>query len=188
MGWLNKVSDSAYIMNGNTPGKLKALTEAKCNAFKKAISKLRMQAVSIELQNFIYFGGEGFQGLKHWANFGEDKEDGWLFKLEDIGQSMLMSVQEGKSLEKIIFTPKLSALHKTSIHIEVIFDASVTHIENDLNAKLADLEAVVEEKNYDYLQTEMLRIVFETQKKLSETDGKHSEEETFSERNKIFTQ
>jgi len=50
------------------------------------------------------------------------------------------------------------------------------------------LEADVEDKNYDYLQTEMLRIVNETQKDLSENDGKYSENENFSERNKIFTQ
>jgi len=86
-----------------------------------------MKATCVELQNFIYFGGEGFQGLKHWANFGEDKEDGWLFKLEDAGQSMLLSIQDGKTVEKIIFTPELSALSKTSVHIEVIFDATVTH-------------------------------------------------------------
>ena len=89
LGWLNKVSAGTYILNSAFPGKIKEVTDEKNNAIKQAIRDLRLKAVSDEVQKFLYFGGEGFQGLKHWATFGEDKEDSWAYKLEDAGRSIL---------------------------------------------------------------------------------------------------
>lgn len=86
--WLTKVGDGIYILNTSFPGKIPAVSNEKNTSIKKAIYNLRIKAVSVELQHFLYFGGEGFMGLKNWANFGEDKEDSWLYRLEDTGKSL----------------------------------------------------------------------------------------------------
>ena len=187
LGWLNKVAEGTYILNGSYPGKIKTLTLEKNEEVKKAITNLRMKAVSNDLQNFLYFGGEGFNGFRHWTTFGEDKEDSWLFKLEDVGQSVLLSIQEGKNIEKEIFHDKNeSALHKTNRHIDIIFDASISHIEEDLNRKFSDLEADVGERNFDLLQEEIFRLVTITQRELTEITNEGQMQENFNERNKIF--
>jgi inhibitor of KinA sporulation pathway (predicted exonuclease) len=79
-----------------------------------------------------------------------------------------------------------SSLHKTSKHVELIFDASVMHIENDVSRKYADLEALFEGKNYQELQSNIETEIGNLQSRLSDIDASHGVEANYWERIELF--
>ena len=125
----------------------------------------------IELQKFIYFGGEGFQGLRSWVTFGEDKEDSWLYKLQEVGKSALIGIQAGKSIEDAIFHRKnIRRLKNVNDHLEICFDSALRHIEKEFTRQLEDLKTSINQAPSSYLPIEIEKTVRSTLKQLKQLD------------------
>ena len=192
LGWLNAVADGLYILNTSLPKKILSLSEEDSDLVKKSIKNLRNKAMHSELQKFLYFGGEGFQGMRSWVNFGEDREDSWLYKLQEVGKSALIGIQSGKSIEDAIFHRKnLRRLKNVNDHLEICFDAALRHIEKEFTRKLEDLKISIAQTPFSYLTIEIKKTVRNTLKQLRVLDSAayYNEESggnDYIESNKIF--
>jgi translation initiation factor 2B subunit (eIF-2B alpha/beta/delta family) len=173
------------------PGKIKTVSDEKNKFFKDEVKKLRRATVSQDLQNFIYFGDQEFKGLKTWTDFGEDKENSWVYKLESQGQSLLMGIESGKSVADELFGMKGSKtskqLEQLNKHVEIVFDSSITHIEKEIEKNLKNISVDMSTKIYKVMTDELNFVIRQSQQDLSSLlINTPNTEDNYSEKVRLF--
>jgi hypothetical protein len=147
------------------------------NRLKQEILNFRSKAVSSELQDFIYFGDGEFKGLKFWVNFGEEKEDSWIYQMESVGQSAFIGIEAGRSVrDAIFFRQNMNQLNSTNQHVELMFDPALRHIQDDFQKRLYELRQSFDLKIYSNIKLGINSTLRETQVKLLGLMSKDSQE------------
>jgi hypothetical protein len=143
------------------------LSPKDSDRLKQEILNFRSKAVSSELQDFIYFGDGEFKGLKFWVNFGEEKEDSWIYQMESVGQSAFIGIEAGRTVrDAIFFRQNMNQLNSTNQHVELMFDPALRHIEDDFQKRLYELRMSFDLKIYSNIKLGINASLRETQVKL----------------------